>query len=252
MPVYNSSSYLKEAIDSVLSQSFSDWELVVVDDFSTDRSYRLACEYVKKDERVKCVRLRSNSGAAVARNRGIKEATGRFIAFLDADDLWLPNKLEKQLKFMQENQVPFSYAEYEKVDGFGNFFGYVGVPERVSYHELLKTCYIGCLTAMYDTHYFGKVYMPEVRKRQDFALWLKLLKKVDYAYGIEESLAQYRVHNSSMSSNKIKSSTYTWRVYRDVEKLSFIKSCYCFSHYAIRGVLRKNFPKLAKMLGVMH
>lgn len=252
IPMYNSSAFLKDAVDSVLAQSVENWELILVDDSSTDSSYELACCYAENDERIKCVRLMKNSGAAVARNVAIKKAAGRFIAFLDADDIWLPNKLEKQLGFMIENKIPFSFSGYEKVDEFGNVFGYVGVPEKVSYSELLKTCYIGCLTAMYDTEYFGKVYMPEVRKRQDFSLWLQLLKKVDYAWGIKEPLAQYRIHSNSISANKLNVFKYTWRVYRDVEKLSLLKSFYYFSHYAIRGLLRKKCPRLARIVGVMH
>lgn len=251
-PIYNSFSFLSETIDSVASQSISDWELILVDDCSEDGSYELACDYAKKDSRIRVFRLEKNSGAAVARNTAIKMATGRFIAFLDADDIWLPSKLEKQLRFMLENKVPFSFSDYEKIDESGHVFGYVGVPERVSYHQLLKTCYIGCLTAMYDTEYFGKVYMPEVRKRQDFSLWLQLLKKVDFAWGIKEPLAQYRVHSNSISANKLNASKFTWQVYRNVERLPLVQSAYYFSHYAVRGVLRKHFPSLAKLLGVMH
>ena len=251
-PIYNCSDFIGGAIESVVEQSFQSWEMILVNDCSTDNSLAIAERYAAQDERIKVVELPVKSGAAFARNKAISMAKGRYIAFLDADDRWLPCKLEKQIYFMQENEVPFSYTEYEKINSDGNVCGYIGVPEKVSYSELLKTCYIGCLTAIYDTNYFGKVYMPEVRKRQDFALWLQLLKKVDFAYGVKESLAQYRVHSGSMSSNKLNASKYTWKVYREVEKLSFLKSVYFFSHYAVRGVLRKNYSRLAKRLRVLH
>lgn len=251
-PVHNGALFLSEAIDSVLMQTISDWEMLLVDDCSSDNSVEIINEYMNKDSRIKLIQLYENSGAAVARNAAIEKASGRFIAFLDADDIWSPSKLEKQLRFMLENKVPFSFSDYEKIDESGHVFGYVGVPERVSYHQLLKTCYIGCLTAMYDTEYFGKVYMPEVRKRQDFSLWLQLLKKVDFAWGIKEPLAQYRVHSNSISANKLNASKFTWQVYRNVERLPLVQSAYYFSHYAVRGALRKHFPSLAKLLGVMH
>ncbi|MDP5291623.1 glycosyltransferase family 2 protein [Oceanimonas sp. CHS3-5] len=251
-PVFNCSSFIGDAIESVIEQSFQSWEMILVNDCSTDNSLAIARLYSEKDERIKVVELSVNSGAAVARNKAISMAKGRYIAFLDADDRWLPCKLEKQVNFMQGNRVPFSYAEYERIDADGNVLGHIGVPKKVSYSDLLKTCYIGCLTAMYDTDCFGKVYMPEIRKRQDFSLWLKLLKEVDYAYGINEPLAQYRVHEGSISFNKLHASKYTWKVYREVESLSFFRSAYCFSHYAIRGVLRKNYPVLARFLGVLH
>ncbi|MHA6964796.1 glycosyltransferase family 2 protein [Zobellella denitrificans] len=251
-PVHNGALFLSKAIDSVLMQTISDWEMLLVDDCSSDNSVEIINAYVNKDSRIKLIQLHENSGSAVARNAAIEKANGRFIAFLDADDIWFPNKLEKQSAFMLDNKVYFSFSEYEKIDEFGNVFGDVGVPEKITYHHLLKTCYIGCLTAMYDTYYFGKVYMPEVRKRQDFSLWLKLLKQVDYAWGIKESLAQYRVHSSSISANKLNASKYTWQVYRNVEKLPLLQSIYYFSHYAVRGVLRKYFPSVAKLLGVMH
>jgi hypothetical protein len=165
--------------------------------------------------------------------------------------LWLPQKLETQLAFMRENGHAFTFTAYERIDQEGKSLGNVGVPEKVSYRQMLKTSVIGCLTAMYDTAYFGKVYMPLIRKRQDYGLWLKLLKQVEYAHGLQQPLGLYRVRRDSISSNKLNTSTYNWRLYRDVEKLSFLSSCYYFSHYAVRGLLRSKFPRLAKKIGVM-
>lgn len=250
-PVHNAETYIAETINSVLNQTFQDWELIIVDDMSEDRSVQIIQSYASKDSRISLVRLTENSGAAVARNTAIEAARGRYIAFLDSDDLWLPKKLSTQLAFMQQHGHAFSFSAYERIDETGEALGEVGVPEKVSYRQMLKTSVIGCLTAMYDTHYFGKVYMPLIRKRQDYGLWLKLLKQVDFAYGIKQPLGQYRIRRDSISSNKLNTSTYNWRLYRDVEKLSFWTSCYYFSHYAVRGFLRTKAPKLAKKLGVM-
>lgn len=250
-PSYNCANYIIETINSVCSQKFAEWEMIIVDDCSSDNSVAVIKSHTEKDSRIKLIQLTENSGAAVARNTAIEAAQGRYIAFLDSDDLWLPDKLEKQLAFMQVNDYPFSYSAYNKIDENGNVFGHIGVPDKVSYSDLLKTCSIGCLTAMYDTKYFGKVNMPLIRKRQDFGLWLKLLKTTGYAYGLNETLAQYRVRADSISSNKANAARFTWRLYRDVEGLGLIKASYYFSHYAVRGLLRTKAPSLARLLGVL-
>jgi teichuronic acid biosynthesis glycosyltransferase TuaG len=251
-PVHNSRDFVGEAIRSVQAQTLIDWEMIVVDDCSTDDSVEIVERSVHEDDRIRLIQLETNSGAAMARNIAIEATQGRYIAFLDSDDLWLPEKLKKQLAFMQANNYPFTYAAYDKIDENGQVFGHLGVPRRVSYSDLLKTCSIGCLTSMYDTQYFGKVYMPNILKRQDFGLWLELLKRTKYAYGLNERLAQYRVRSNSISSNKLSAAQYTWRLYRDVEKLNFLKSSYYFSHYALRGLLRTKAPALARKLGVLH
>jgi hypothetical protein len=250
-PSYNSSQFISESIRSVLSQTFSDWEMIIVDDCSTDHSVEVIQSFVEQDSRIKLIELSENSGAAVARNRAIEAAQGRYIAFLDSDDLWLADKLEKQLAFMHANNYPFTYAAYDKIDEKGQVFGHIGVPDKVAYSDLLKTCSIGCLTAVYDTACFGKVAMPLIRKRQDLGLWLKLLKKTDYAYGLNETLAQYRVRTDSISANKADVAKFTWRLYREAEGLSLIKASYYFSHYAVRGLLRTKAPGLARLLGVL-
>jgi len=250
-PSYNSSEFISETISSVLAQSLTDWEMIIVDDCSSDTSTEVIQSFINQDSRIKLIKLGTNSGAAVARNIGIEAAKGRYIAFLDSDDLWLPNKLEKQLAFMQKNNYSFTYTAYDKINEAGDVIGHVGVPERVSYHTLLKTCLIGCLTVIYDTEYLGKVKMPLIRRRQDFGLWLKLLKKVDYAYGLQDTLGLYRVRDGAISSNKLTTSVYTWKLYREVEGLSFITSSYYFLHYSIRGALRTHFPRLARILGVL-
>lgn len=152
---------------------------------------------------------------------------------------------------MEDKNVAFSYTSYQIISESGNAVGAVGVPEKVNYERLLKCCVIGCLTAIYDSHKLGKVYMPIIDKRQDFGLWLDLLKRTEYAYGIHQPLAKYRVHSGSISSNKARAARYTWKLYREVEKLSFVTSSYYFFHYAVRGLLRKKSPRLAKFLGLL-
>ncbi len=250
-PLYNCSYYLEKTVESVLMQVFRDWELIMVDDCSTDNSLAIARRYAKQDVRIKVLQLKGNSGAAVARNTAIEAAQGRFIAFLDSDDQWLPQKLEVQLRFMQEQNVAFSYAAYEKLDEQGTVVGRVGVPKKVSYSDMLKVSSIGCLTAMYDTEKLGKLYMPLIRKRQDLGLWLSILKQIPYAYGIQDVLAQYQLRSDSISANKRSAAQYTWRLYREVERLSFVVASYYFAHYAVNGVLRTRFPKLARVLGVL-
>lgn len=251
-PSYNSASFFSETIQSVLNQSFSDWEMIVVDDCSTDNTIEVIQHFVDQDSRIKMICLSKNSGPAVARNTAIECAQGRYIAFLDSDDIWLPDKLEKQLVFMQDNNYPFTYAAYDKIDENRQVFGYVGVPDNISYYDLLKTCSIGCLTAIYDTDYFGKIYMPTNTKREDFATWLILLKQVDYAYGLNECLAQYRVYENQTSAKKIKMAKENWYLYREVEGLNLMKASYYFSHYAVRGLLRTKYPRLAKILGILR
>lgn len=250
-PSYNCSAFISATIQSVLGQSCSDWEMIIVDDCSSDNSVEVIQFFVEQDPRISLIRLTENSGAAIARNRAIEAAQGRYVAFLDSDDLWLPNKLEKQLAFMQENNYPFSYTAYDKIDENSRVIGHIGVPVKVCYSDLLKMCSIGCLTAVYDTEYFGKVAMPLIRKRQDLGLWLQLLKKTDCAYGLNETLALYRVRADSISANKANAAKFTWRLYREVEGLNLIKASYYFSHYAARGLLRTKLPGLARMLGVL-
>lgn len=239
-PSYNSEKFISETIDSVLAQTYQNWEMIIVDDVSTDNSIGVISKYLVLDNRIKLIQLNKNSGAAVARNTAIKIAKGRYIAFLDSDDLWTHEKLEKHILFMQLNNYPFTFSSYEKIseDGVNNL-GIVSTPKKVNYQELLKTNVIGCLTAIYDTKYFGKVLMPLIRKRQDFGLWLKLLKRTDYAYSINEPLAIYRVRTGSISSNKLNTISSIWGLYRDIEQLSILSASYYFLNYAFNGIYRR-------------
>lgn len=251
-PSYDSEAFVGQMIESVLVQTYRNWELIIVDDCSPDASNSIIEQYSHIDSRIKLIKLEENSGAAVARNTAIEAARGRYIAFLDSDDVWKSSKLEAQIGFMQKNEFPFTFSKYDVIDEENNFVNSIGVPTKVSYYDLLKTNYIGCLTAIYDVNYFGKVLMPLIRRRQDYGLWLSLLKRTGYAYGLnDDSLAKYRLRSGSISSNKATTSVYTWRLYREVERLNIIKAVYYFSHYFIRAVLRKKFPSIARKLGVL-
>lgn len=251
-PAHNSAAYISATINSVLEQSYSNWELLVADDCSTDNTISLVQEYCQQDERIKLIVLASNLGPASSRNQALQQAKGRFIAFLDSDDYWHPQKLQIQINFMLQHQHPFSYTAYQKITEQGELHEVMGVPERLTYNDLLKTCHIGCLTAVYDTHFFGKVEMPPLRKSQDFGLWLLLMQKSGYAAGVNQPLAYYRLRQNSNTANKWQAATYTWRIYRQVAALSLLQSTYYFSNYAIRGFLRTYFPQIARSLGILH
>lgn len=235
-PSYNCESHISETIESVILQSYQNWEMLIVDDCSVDESRSRILEFTKKENRIKLIQLSENGGAAVARNKAIELATGRYIAFLDSDDKWKPKKLEKQIAFMQKTGIAFSYTAYDVIDEEGTKMTEFIPPKSLTYHDLLKTCSIGCLTAVYDTQQLGKVYMPLFRKRQDYGLWLDILKKTPEARGILEPLAEYRIRKDSISSNKINAAKYQWSIYRDLERLNFLKTLYYFIHYTINGM----------------
>jgi len=239
MPSYKSELFISNSLDSVIAQTYQNWELIIVDDMSPDNSNELIEEYIKKDSRIKLIQLDENSGPAIARNRAIKEAKGRYIAFLDSDDYWHKDKLAKQLKFMQDHKCELSFTAYESIEELtGETIKKITVPLRVDYETLLKQNIMGCLTVIYDTQRLGKVMMPDIIKRQDYALWLNLLKQVPYAYGLDEPLAYYRVRNFSVSSNKIIASKYHWRVLRDIEKLPLYKAIYYFGWYTYKSIIK--------------
>ena len=233
-PLYNSAPYIERTIQSVQKQSFFEWELIVIDDCSSDNGIQVVEEWARRDSRIKVLKNSVNSGAAISRNKGIEAAKGKYIAFLDSDDQWHKEKLEKQIGFMQEKNVGFTYSYYNHIDEEGKeISATTNLPEKVDYVSLMKSNKIGCLTAMYDTSFFGKVYMKNIRKRQDYTLWLQLLKKTKYAYCVPEVLATYTVRKGSVSSNKWSLIKYHWIIYRRIEKQSFIKSLYYLFCYFI-------------------
>lgn len=233
-PSYKSEKFIKKTIESVILQTYQNWEMLIVDDCSPDNSNKIIENYVSKDCRIKIIKLNNSSGPAIARNKAIENAKGRFIAFLDADDVWLPQKLEKQIKFMIEKQIEFSFTEYIKIDENNKeISGVISRPEKVNYKKMLKSNFIPCLTAIYDTKKLGKVYMPLILKRQDYGLWLKILKKIEYAYALNEPLALYRIHSNSVSSNKFIAAYYVWKLFREEEKLNLFKASYYFINYMV-------------------
>lgn len=250
-PAFNAEATLLQTINSVRQQDYKNYEHLIIDDGSHDLTPEIVENMSRIDPRIKLFRLCENRGAAVARNVGIEFSSGDIIAFIDSDDLWLPHKLKTQIDFMRKKGVYFSYSAYKKVDKDGGVLSVVGAPETVCYKDMLKTCVIGCLTVAYDVRFFGKSYMPLLRLRQDYGMWLKMLKKVDFAYGIDEPLALYRVNKNSLSGSKLKAASYNWKVYRELEGLGVLRSGYYFSHYAVRGVLRSKYPSLARMLGLL-
>ena len=238
-PAYNCEEYIGQTIDSVINQTYGDWEMLIVDDFSMDNTANIVQSYISRDNRIKLIQLEKNFGPAEARNRAIKEANGRFIAFLDSDDYWHRDKLSKQLEFMIQKSCSLSYTSYVSINEVDNqTIKTIHVPSRVDYTTLLKQNIMGCLTVIYDTQYLGKIYMPNIMRRQDYALWLKILKTIDFACGINEPLAYYRIRTSSISSNKIIASKYHWKVLRDIEKLPLYKAIYYFGWYTYKSILK--------------
>ncbi|WP_386176908.1 glycosyltransferase family 2 protein [Sulfitobacter sp. R86518] len=239
MPLFNSSKFMESAISSVIQQDYSNWELIVVDDCSTDKSAEIAEQVSKNDSRIKVVRLSKNGGSAVARNAGINKANGKYISFLDADDIWLPNKLSSQVLYMRENEVTFCFSDYRVINEDSEVIGERKFKGKVDYETLLLGNIIGCLTAIYDREELGTIFMPDIRMRQDYGLWLKILKETSYAHNCQMVLAEYRQYDSSLSANKIRAASYTWILYRDFEKISLLKRIYIFSRYAVSGISQK-------------
>lgn len=227
MPVHNSEKYLVESASSVLEQSLTDFELILVDNNSTDSSGTIITKLAEKDSRVVTLSC-TEPGAAHARNTGIRHAAGRFIAFLDSDDLWASTKLEKQILFMRSNGYALTHTHYQKIRASGEEFGpIVKRPPKLSYRDMLKSNQIGCLSAIYDVQAIGKKYMPPIKARQDYGLWLSILKSQQFAYCLPESLAMYRVHSSgSVSSNKFSNVKYNWLLFRRVEGFSIMQATY--------------------------
>jgi len=225
---YNVEQYIEETIASVQSQTYQNWEMLITDDASTDNTCKIVEEIAKKDSRIKLYRLEQNSGPAAARNHSIEKAKGRFIAFLDADDLWYSEKLTIQVKIMIEQHISISYTSYQHIDETGTELNYFlqAIPS-LSYSKLLKNNYIGNLTGMYDASKLKKIYQPNLKKRQDWCLWLEALKRSDKpAVGIQKVLAKYRIRIGSLSSNKFKLLKYNFLVYHQYLKLGFLNSLF--------------------------
>lgn len=241
MPAYNCRSTLAESVQSVRDQTFTGWELLVVDDCSPEPIADILDSFA--DERICYLRLDRNSGVAAARNTGIENARGRFIAFLDSDDLWLPEKLEKQLSFMQTNKYAFTYTWYSQFKDIPDqVVRQVRTKESVDYQSLLKGNDIGCLTVLIDRKLIPHIEMPPDR-HEDYITWLNILRENQIrAYALGEDLARYRISDESLSGNKKKSLQWTWNVYRKSQGLSLLKAGFYFGYYIYHGI-KKHYMK---------
>ncbi|MGK0576863.1 glycosyltransferase family 2 protein [Macrococcus capreoli] len=238
MPLHNNEKYISQSIESVLNQTFKDFELIIINDMSTDNSINIVKKYLV-DERIKLIQLKKNSGVAIARNEGLKKAKGNYIAFLDSDDIWVNSKLEKQIKFMKENNISFCNTYYGKIDKNGNELNQVLKSKyKSSYNDVLKHN-MGNSTVIYNRKILGDFVIPNIKKRNDYALWLKVIKKSKYVYTLNEVLAFHRIGDKTLSSNKKSLIKYQLEVYRDLEKLSILKSYYLLIYWILKILIRK-------------
>lgn len=239
MPSYNASRFIAESIKSVLAQTYQDWELLVVDDGSSDNSVDIINSYMSGDKRIKLFQG-GHHGAAEARNIGIRQAEGRYVAFLDSDDVWVPTKLELQINFMKQGGHAFIFSNYYVMDEESRHTGKtVKVPTSISYHEYLRNTIIGCLTVIIDRKQTGYFEMPIIRSSHDMALWLLIMRRGFKAYGQQETLAGYRMVGNSNTSNKAKAAFDVWKVYREIEHLSLPYAAFCFCGYAIHAIIKR-------------
>ena len=238
-PVFNASRYLAKTIESVLAQTYQNWELLLSDDLSTDDSLTIAKSFQEKDQRIKILESEENTGPAGCRNRAIRAASGKYIAFLDSDDLWVPEKLQVQVQFMEKGGYDLCYSSYQKIDEQGDIIGNrISVPRSTGYDRLLNSNVIPCLTTLYNVERIGKYFMEDIG-HEDYVYWLRILKNGHIAQGMADVLAYYRVRRDSISNNKFKAASFQWKIYRNVLNLNVWRSLYHFSIYSILG-LRKH------------
>lgn len=233
-PTYNCAKFIGATIESVLNQTYQNFEMIIVDDASKDNTEEVVKSF--KDKRIKYIRLSKNSGPAVARNRAMEEARGKYMAFLDSDDLWKREKLEKQINFIKKNKYKIICSDYEQIDEEGNKLNKI-IPckKKVNYNGILLSCPVGNSTVFYDVSKLGKFKVPNIRKRNDDALWLQILKKEEYMYGQKEVLMEYRIRQNSVSSNKLSLIKYHWQLYREIEHLSIARSIF---HIVVWGFIK--------------
>ena len=239
MPSYNTAPYIKETMESVLVQSYQNWELLIVDDCSADNTDEIINLF--HDPRIRYFKNDKNSGAAISRNRALREAKGRFIAFLDSDDLWMPQKLERQITFMEKNGYAFSYTNYEEIDINGNRTGIkITGPKKITKTGMFNYCWPGCLTVMYDANHIGLIQIEDIKKNNDYAMWLKVCKKAD-CYLLDECLAQYRKGRiGSVSTHSIRTMIgWHYKLYREAENEGRARSCINTVRNLIFGFYKK-------------
>ncbi|WP_396173757.1 glycosyltransferase family 2 protein [Flavobacterium sp.] len=238
-PTFNSASYIAETIQSVQNQTYQNWEMIIVDDGSTDETVSIIQQIQKTEHRINLVIQPKNVGPAITRNIGIELVQGKYLTFLDADDLWFPDFIQNSITTIQQTKVPFVFSSYRRADESLNFvYSDFIVPQKVTYTDILKTNSISCLTAFLDINVLGKKYMPIIQKRQDMGLWLQYLKKIPFAHGIQEPKAIYRIRKNSLSRKKSDLIKYQWQFYREVENLTVTQSAYYMVHWMIRGFLK--------------
>lgn len=239
MPLYNSERYVAEAIESVIEQTFTNWELIVVDDGSTDKSCEIVEEYAKKDNRIKLMyNPTPNRMPSSPRNIGIQAAEGEYIAFLDSDDIWLKEKLSQQLELFKDKRTAVVYSDYEKIDEHSHRSArIVKAPRYTDYQRLLYSNVIGNLTGIFDVSKVGKKYYLDIH-HEDYAFWLSILKKGYIARSTKTITALYREHKNSMSSNKLRNLSWQWNILRNVENINVLRSSMYFVSYIIKGFLK--------------
>lgn len=241
MPSYNTEKYIEETIQSVLAQTYTDWELLIVDDCSTDGSVDIINKFVEADNRIKLFVNEKNSGAAFSRNCALREAKGKWIAFLDSDDLWMKEKLEKQIAFMVSNGYDFSYTDYEQIDETSMPNGkWITGPKKITKRKMFRYCWVGCLTVMYNAEKVGVIQIdPSVKKNNDYAIWLKVCKFAN-CYLLNETLAQYRKRSGSISNRSyLKLIKWHYRLYRIDEKKNPVSALFMTVRNLFWGVWKK-------------
>lgn len=242
MPCYNAECYIAQSIESVLAQTYQNWELVITDDGSTDKSVEIISKYSKNDDRINVMVSDEHQGIARTRNMSISRAKGRFVAFLDSDDIWYPEKLEKQVEYMLEHELAFTYSSYEIIDYQGNPKNRIVKDAGVmSYKKYLRNTIICCGTVVVDREKTGHFATPIIKTSEDMSLWLSIMKKGIDAYPVPGPLHKYRNTPGSASSNKFKAACDVWRVYRKIEKLSLPKSAFNFVCYSFNAVKKHVF-----------
>ena len=251
MPSYNTADYISESIKSVQAQGYSNWELIIVDDCSTDNTDDVVKPFLV-DSRIRYLKNERNSGAAVSRNRALREAKGRWIAFLDSDDLWAPEKLEKQIEFMKKNGYSFSYTNYEEIDMAGQKTGVkITGPKKITKTGMFNYCWPGCLTVMYDAEKVGLIQIADIKKNNDYAMWLKVCKKAD-CYLLDKELALYRKGRvgSVSTQNLVVMIKWHYKLFREAEKKGIIKSLFDTGRNMIFGYYKqKKYRKFSKSGG---
>lgn len=240
MPCYNMEKFISDSIMSVRNQTYSNWELFIVDDASTDATVAIVKKHCEQDNRIHLIVKPEHSGIADSRNQCLKQAQGQYLAFLDADDVWHPEKLETQLRFMAEKKVGFTYSAYDCIDEMGQPLNKtVKTAGNLNYEAYLHNTIIGCSTVMVNKAMVGEVVVPGFRTSEDTATWLDILKKGFLAYAIDKPLTSYRIRQHSASSNKLKASSDLWRVYRKQEKLPLFKALGCFFSYVFHAIKKR-------------